>query len=590
MALSLHADRFGIRANVQSLGIARHIKGDDIMGERFDIEQLWQMATPTTRREIIKKAGIAGIAAPALLAMLKAPGALAAPGQRTAAAPLRAQEPVQGGQTVWLAHQEIASLSPDDGGPSMQFILIANIHNPLVQMDENVQFVPILADSFEQSADGLTYTFKLKTGVTFQNGDPFSSADVKYTYEYFMNPDNATINGVDFEPIATVDAPDDATVVVTLKNVYPAFINKVATMSILPSKYHAEIGEDAYKGKPIGTGAFKLKEWRPSEYTILEAYDGHFRGRPHLDEIRMNVVPEASVRAIALETGDADTSAWPLVTEDNLRLIEDPQFKFYKTSSWAVNHFPLNNTLPQLSDKRVRQAMMFAIDRQKVIDDIFQGTATVATANMTPALTDWYTTDGVAVYTYDVTKAGALLDEAGWTLGGDGIREKDGQKLSFTCTTISGDQARRPEAEVVQQYLKAVGIDMQLEEAPVSGILEGLRSGDMQASLFNWTYGGDNADPDATQTLGTDGSNNFSRYSNARVDELLASGLAEPDKAKRQAMYNEIQQIVADEVPFLFMMFWDIYALFNTRVQGLPDTALTSDPVYLLANEWWIAQ
>jgi peptide/nickel transport system substrate-binding protein len=559
------------------------------VGDQDNIEKLWQMATPTTRREILKKAGIAGIAAPAMLAMLKAPGALAAPGSRTAAAPLRAQEPVDGGQTVWLAHQEIASLSPDDTGPSMQFILIANIHNPLVQQDENVVFQPILAESWTQSDDGLTYTFKLHTGVTFQNGDPFTSADVKYTYEYFMNPENVTISGVDFEGIEKVEAPDDATVVVTLKTVFPAFIAKVATMQILPSKYHAEIGEEAYKGQPIGTGAFKLKEWRPAEYTLLEAYEDHFRGRPHLDEIRMNVVPEASVRAIALETGDADSSAWPLVTEDNLRLIEDPQFKFYKTSSWAVNHFPLNNTLPQLSDKKVRQAMMFAIDRQKVIDDIFKGTAVVATSNLTPALTSWYTAD-VTPYDYNVDTANSLLDEAGWTLGSDGVREKDGQKLSFTCTTISGDQARRPEAEVVQQYLKVVGIDMQLEEAPVSGILDGLRNGDMEASLFNWTYGGDNADPDAAATLSTDGANNFSRYSNARVDELLTAGLQEPDAVKRKAIYDEVQQIVADEVPFLFMMYWDIYTIFNSRVQGLPDTLLTSDPIYLKANEWWIAQ
>jgi peptide/nickel transport system substrate-binding protein len=559
------------------------------VGDQNNIEKLWQMATPTTRREILKKAGIAGIAAPAMLAMLKAPGALAAPGSRTAVAPLRAQEPVEGGQTVWLAHQEIASLSPDDTGPSMQYLLIANIHNPLVQMDENVQFVPILAESWEQSEDGLTYTFKLHAGVTFQNGDPFSSADVKYTYEYFMNPENVTISGVDFEPLEKVEAPDDTTVVVTLKTVYPAFINKVATMQILPSKYHAEIGEEAYKGQPIGTGAFKVKEWRPAEYTLLEAYEDHFRGRPHLDEIRMNVVPEASVRAIALETGDADSSAWPLVTEDNLRLIEDPTFKFYKTSSWAVNHFPLNNTLPQLADKKVRQAMMFAIDRQKVIDDIFKGTATVATSNLTPALTSWYTAD-VTPYDYNVDTANSLLDEAGWTLGSDGVREKDGQKLSFTCTTISGDQARRPEAEVVQQYLKVVGIDMQLEEAPVTAILDGLRNGDMQASLFNWTYGGDNADPDAKETLGTDGSNNFSQFSNARVDELLTTGLEEPDAVKRKAIYDEIQQIVSDEVPFLFMMFWDIYTIFNSRVQGLPETVLSSDPVYLKANEWWIAQ
>jgi peptide/nickel transport system substrate-binding protein len=566
------------------------LKGSYAMSNAREIERLWSLATPSTRREILKKAGVAGISAPALLSMLNAPGALAGPARPSASLrPANQGEPVQGGVSTWLAHQEIASLSPDDSGPSMQFVLIGNIHDPLVIQDHMYQYQPVLAESYETSEDGLTWTFKLHTGVTFSNGDPFTSADVKYTYEYFMNPDNATVSGVDFESIEAVETPDEATAVVKLKGPNPAFLAKIATMHILPSKYHAEVGEDTYKGSPIGTGAFKLKEWRPAEYTELEANETHFRGRPYLDGIRMNVVPEASVRATALETGDADVSAWPLVTEDNLRLIEDPTFTYFKTSSLAVNHFPLNNTVPQLSDKRVRKAMVHAIDRQKVIDDIFSGTATLATGNISPALADWYNPN-VTLYPYDVAAANALLDEAGWAMGGDGVREKDGEKLSFVCTVISGDQARRPEAEVVQQYLAEVGIDMQIEEAPVSGILDGLRSGDMQASLFNWTYGGDNADPDASQTLATGGGNNFNSFSNARVDELLAAGLVEVDPAARKAIYDEIQTIIADEVPFIPMMFWDIYTIFNTRVKGLPTEVLASDPVFFTAREWWIEE
>lgn len=560
------------------------------MSDRREIERLWSLASPSTRREILKKAGVAGISAPALLGMLNAPGALASPARPTASLRPAAQgEPVQGGVSTWLGHQEVASLSPDDAGPTIQFILIGNIHDPLVLQDHLYQFQPVLAESWETSEDGLIWTFKLHTGVTFSNGDPFTSADVKYTYEYFMNPDNATVSGVDFEPIESVEAPDDATVVVNLKGPNPAFLAKIATMHILPSKYHAEVGEDAYKGSPIGTGPFKLKEWRPAEFTELEANETHFRGRPYLDGVRLNVVPEGSVRATALETGDADTSAWQLVTEDNLRLIEDPKFVYYKTTSLAVNHFPLNNALPQLSDKRVRKAMVHAIDRQKVIDDIFSGTATLATANISPALTDWYNPN-VTLYPYDVAAANALLDEAGWVMGGDGVREKDGEKLSFVCTVISGDQARRPEAEVVQQYLAEVGIDMQIEEAPVAGILQGMRDGTMHASLYNWTYGGDNADPDASQTLASDGGNNFCSYNNPRVDELLAAGLVEMDKTARKAIYDEIQTIIADEVPFIPMMYWDWYSIYNARVKGLPAEVLSADPVFFTAREWWIEE
>jgi peptide/nickel transport system substrate-binding protein len=299
------------------------------------------------------------------------------------------------------------------------------------------------------------------------------------------------------------------------------------------------------------------------------------------------VVPEASVRAIALETGDADSSAWPLVTEDDLRLAETGDFTTFVTSNVAVNHFPLNNTNPKLADKRVRQAMLHAIDRQTVIDDIFSGAAQLATANLSPAMGDYYTAD-VAEYPYDVERAAALLDEAGWTLGSDGIRAKDGEPLSFVCTVITGDQARRPEAEVVQQYLREVGIDMQIEEAPVATILERMRNAEMDAALFNWTYGGEDGDPDASVTLRSDGTNNFSRYNNPRVDELLDQGLREVDREKRVAIYHEIQQIVADEVPFLYMMYWDGYTHFNRRVKGLPESALTADPIYAKAYQFWI--
>jgi peptide/nickel transport system substrate-binding protein len=300
-------------------------------------------------------------------------------------------------------------------------------------------------------------------------------------------------------------------------------------------------------------------------------------------------VPEASVRAIGLETGEADSSVWPLLTEDSLRLAEDTaQFTTFNTSSLAINHFPLNNTHPILSDKRVRQAMMHAIDRQALIDDVFRGAASLALANLSPALADYHNAD-VKQYPFDPAQAAALLDEAGWTLNGD-VREKDGERLSFVCTTITGDQARRPEAEIVQQMLADVGIDMQLEEAPVATILEQLRAGDMDASLFNWTYGGDDGDPDASTTLRSDATNNFSHFENARVDELLDLGLRETDLAKRPAYYKEIQEIVAEEVPFLFIMYWDWYNLFRNRVKGLPESALNGDPIYAKAYQFWVEE
>jgi peptide/nickel transport system substrate-binding protein len=504
-------------------------------------------------------------------------------------APPTAPTAGDGSTLVIMGHQEVAGLSPDDSGPTVQWAVITNIHNALLELDENYVLQPVLAESYEAAPDGLQYTFNLRQGVLFHNGEELTAADVKYTYDYYRNPDNAATIANRFAGVDSIETPDDYTVVVNMERPNAAFLAQAAPTFIVNAAYHEEVGEDTYKTAPVGTGAYKLKEWRAAEFTELEAFADHFRGQPNIDFLRLDVVPEASVRAIAIETGEADTAVWPLLVEDNLRLVDDPSYTSYRTATVSVNHFPLNNEHPILSDKLVRQAMMYAIDRERVIQDVFSGTAVIAHTNMSPALEFWYNPN-TKKYEYDVDQANALLDEAGWAMGEDGIREKDGEKLTFTCTVITGDQARLPEAELVQQFLAEVGIDMQLAEQPISAILEGLRNGTVDASLFNWTYGGGGGEPDGSVTLRSDGGNNFSNWTNPRVDELLDQGLAEIDPDARQAIYFEIQDILAEEVPFLYMMYWDWFNIFTGRVEGLPATALNGSQLYRLPHTFSMQQ
>jgi peptide/nickel transport system substrate-binding protein len=537
-----------------------------------------------TRRELLARAALLGLSGPALAAFLASYGE---PAPLAAAAPATGGTPRRGGTMVVTGHQEISSLSPDDAGPTVHWVAVTQIHNALLELDENYAFVPVLAQSYEVAKDGLSYTFKLRSGVKFHNGTEFTAEDVKYTYEWYINPANHAINANSFEGVDSVQAVDKYTVRVKMKAPNAAFLAKGASTFIVPAAYHGKIGEKGYKVAPVGTGAFKLKEWRPAEHTIVEAFSDHFRGRPYLDFFRVDIVPEASVRAIGMQTAAADSAVWPLLVEDNLKFAKDPNFTTFRTPTLAVNHFPINNKRPVFQDKRVRQAMMYAINRQRLIADIFKGTAVLATSNFSPALKGYYEPN-VAQYPHDPAKAKALLEEAGWKPGADGIREKGGTKLSFTCVTITGDQARRPEAEIVQQDLKAVGIEMKLQEAPVATITEKLHKGEMDASLFNWTYGGTNGDPDPSVTLRSNGGNNWSHFENARVDTLVDAGLREVTPAKRKQLYSEIQKIVAEEVPFLYMMYWDWYNVFNKRVKGLPKTAFNGSQLYRKANEWWI--
>ena len=474
-----------------------------------------------------------------------------------------------GGTMIWVGHQEVSGLSPNDAGPTVQWAMISNIHDPMLLLDENYELIPTLAESYEATPDGLSYTFKLRQGVKFHDGTDFTAKDVKYTFEFYADAETGSTLANNFQGMESVEAPDDYTIVITMAQPNAAFLVNAATSWIVPADYHAEVGEDTYRTAPIGTGAFKLKEWVAAEYTLLEANEDYFLGRANVDFLRQEVVPEPSVRAIALETGDAHYATWPLLVEDSIRLRDSGEgYQVFATPANSVKHFPLNNDNPVLSDKHVRQAMMHALDRQRIIDDLWNGAAEIATANLTPSAP--YYNPNVKTYDYNPDTAMALLEEAGWTVGDDGVREKDGAKLSFTCTTITGDQARRPIAELAQQLFKEVGIEMLLEEAPVASITEAMRKGEMDASLYNWTYGSA-VDPDASTTLRSDGANNFSHFKNDRVDELMDAGLVEIDPEKRRQYYDEIQEIVAEEVPFLFLQYDSWFDVFRPEVTGLPE-------------------
>jgi peptide/nickel transport system substrate-binding protein len=498
-----------------------------------------------------------------------------------------ASAPRRGGTMVVTGHQEISSLSPDDAGPTVIWIAVTQIHNALLELDENFKLVPTLAQAYSAAPDGMSYTFRLVKGVRFHDGTEFTADDVKYTYEWYLNPANRAINANNFKGVDSVQVLDKYTIRVRMKEPNAAFLAKGASTFIVPAAYHSKVGENGYKSAPIGTGAFRLKEWKPAEHTLVAAFDQHFRGRPYLDFFRVDIVPEPSVRAIGMQTGASDSAVWPLLVEDNLRFAKDPNFTTYVTVTTGVNHFPINNKLPVFADKRVRQAMMYAINRQRLIDDVFKGTAVIATSHLSPAFKNYYEPN-VVKYPYDPAKAKALLEEAGWKTGPDGVRQKGGTRLSFTCTTITGDQARRPEAEVAQQDLKAVGIEMKLAEAPVAAITEKMRKGEMDASLYNWTYGGSGGDPDPSVTLRSNGGNNWSHYANPKVDSLIDAGLREPDPKKRRPFYSEIQKIVAEDVPFLYIMYWNWYTIFTKRIKGLPKAAFNGPQLYRKAYQWWI--
>ncbi len=532
------------------------------------------MATTGSRRAMLKAAAAAG-----LIPVLTS-GAVAA---RAAA---QDSQPVQGGSFVTIGHHDVSTLSPDNDGETVIWAVVVQIHDSMYFVNDQYELEPSLAESYEPSADGKTYTFKLRQGVKFHNGDDFTSADVKYTFDWIKDPANASTRGATMELVESVETPDDYTVVVNLTAADATFMVNTATTLIYPSAYHAEIGEDAYSGAPVGTGPFKLDggEWIPAQRTVLVANQDYFRGQPNFDQFQIDIVPEANGRWAALDTGTADNSIWSLNAEDNTQLVESGNFTVFQVLNNAVNHFVLNNERPTLGDINVRKALLMATNRQDFIDDVYLGQAVIATANLSPNVAKFYNPD-VPIYEYDPEGAKALLDEAGWVPGDDGIREKDGEKLAFTLAIIQGDTQRRPEAEVAQQWYKDIGVDMQLEE--VTDAVAGMIEGKYDAALFNWVYGGGSGEPDARDTLGSTGANNFSHFSNDEMDELLQQGVLELDEAARIEIYNRVQEIVAENVPFLYFLHPQGFSFWANSIKGLPESVMSSDNLYLATYRLW---
>jgi peptide/nickel transport system substrate-binding protein len=450
----------------------------------------------------------------------------------------------EGGTLVWLGHQEVAGLGPNDIGADVQAAVIFNILNPLVHVDSMAETVPVLARSYEVGDDNLSYTFHLHEGVRFHDGSELTAEDVKYTFDTYSQPGNTVASR--FNGMRDVDVIDRYTVRVNMESVNASFLRSACEVPIVPMAYHQSVGVDGFRTAPIGTGAFRVSEWRPAEYTELVAFPDHFRGAPKVDRIRLEVVPEASVRYIALLTGDADASVWPIAVEDALELEGDPNFQVIRTNWNSPRFIPLNTQRPQLSDRRVRQAMMFALDRQRILDDLESGLGVVATSHLAPH--NPYYNPNVAEYPYDPERARSVL-------------------------------------ELSQLFLRAVGIEMQLAEAPVASILQGLREGTLDAALFNWTMGS-TVDPSPTSVLYSNGGDNFMRYQSEEMDRLIDEGLSVVDPALRRPIYDRTQELFADDMPALVLHFKQDLGVFSRTMVGVPDEVLMATPIWFDGHKY----
>ncbi|MDP9372463.1 MAG: ABC transporter substrate-binding protein [Chloroflexota bacterium] len=514
-------------------------------------------------------------------------------------------EPVgrRGGRVTEVAFADARTTNPmtqnDDASirrNSMMFgaLLGVNPDNGLPFADL-AETVPTLENG-GISRDGLTYTFRLRRNVQWHDGRPFTARDVVFTYQTMQKPELGSPRTAELnERVESVAAPDDNTVVFRLKKVVAPFLTSnmypIAPEHILGSVPVDQIRSHPFStGDPrqtIGTGPFRFQEWIKDDRATFVKNPTYFRGEPALDQFISKVVRDANVVVAQLRTGEGDfggiTEAFfeEMSREPRLNVVRGDTYSF---TFYAYQLDPAKTTL--FGDKRVRQALAYALDREAMIRAIRFGIGKVAEGTM-PTLSWAYAPDQIRTkYPYDPRRAEQLLEEAGWRRGGDGVRAKDGQRLAFGIWTNAGNNVRQQYITVMQQQWRQIGVDVTPRTEEWNAFLTRItETRDFEIFLvgFGW-----DVDPDQTSMWATEsysGGFNMNKYSNARVDQLLTQALSELDRERRRQLYIEMQNIVMDELPSLIIDFPEALTAVNKRVHNLKPNAINTR---WNAHTWWV--
>lgn len=495
-------------------------------------------------------------------------------------------EPQSGGVLTIALPADPYSLHPNADESETNWMVMSQLYDALMEVDDQFEPVPVLAESFEIADDGRLYRFSIPDSVRFHNGDILTADDVVYTHEWMSVPENGAARSFYYERVDSIDAVDDLTIEFTMSGPDGTFLRRAASTFIVNADYHDEFGQERQSREPVGTGPFALNSWQRGTSLTLLAFSDYYGGAPYLGEIAFQVIPDDDDRRSALEDGSIDV-AWDLPIDDDLELDDDDGILSFKVTNLDCTHIALNNQQELLSDRNVRLAMQYAIDRAELVDVIYQGAADEAMSYLSPALFYWHQ-EMLEPGRQLIDEAIELLEEAGWEEGSDGVRERDGEQLTFSCVAPDGQDPRRDGAEAVAEMLSGIGIEMNVETAPLSETLGEMRAGEIDSAIFNWTYGGWLGEPDGRTTLLTGAFNNFSQFSSVQVDNILFQGIAETDPESRRTVYRSLQERVLDLSPFLVLVFPHDYYHVSLRVQGLPDSVRWGSRVMRKLSACWV--
>jgi peptide/nickel transport system substrate-binding protein len=446
------------------------------------------------------------------------------------------------------------------------------VFNGLVRYDKNLKLEGELAESWEVSPDGKRITFHLRKGVTWHDGAPFTSDDVMFTYRRMIDPRTPTAYGEDFKQVRRATAPDSQTFVVEYARPFAPALASWG-MHILPKhllEKYPDISKSPLNKKPVGTGPFRFVEWKTGEKVVFDASPDYFEGKPYLSRVITRVIPDQATMFLELKSGGVDIMT--LTPPQYVRQTETAEFKKsfnrYKYTASGYTYLGFRLSHPFFQDKRVRQAIAFASDKKALIDGVLLGLGQEATGPYKPGT--WAYNPNVRKYPYDPARAKALLAESGWKEK-DGTLVKDGQPFEFTVLTNAGNEARAKTAAILQQNLAEVGIRMKIRTVEWAAFInEFIDKRKFDAVILGWNITPDPDQFDIWHSSKTGPKElNHVGFANVEVDRLLDEGRSTFDLEKRKKAYFRIQEILAEEQPYVFLYVPEALPVVHNRFRGI---------------------
>ena len=432
------------------------------------------------------------------------------------------------------------------------------LYDRLLDYDQNLEIIPVLAKDYEISKDHLSITVTLRDSLRWHDGVPITAEDVKFTVEKILDPTVAAVNKEGwFSRLDRVEVLDDLTIEFRWKEPYAPSLHALTQLAPIPKHIYGEgdFNENPANRSPVGSGPFKFEEWRTGQMISLVRNDDYYGEKAHLDRIIFKVIPDGSAALNALKTGELDEMRITQIQWETQ--TNDPDFlgRFDKTLYYVpqYNYLAWNCRSVWFKDKRVRRAMTMLFDRETIDKELYSGYAEIVTGPF--YIKSWAYDPSIEPIPFDPEGAKKLLDEAGWIDGNnDGVREKDGAKFEFDFFIISGSETGRRYSELLQEQCRKAGVIVNIRQLEGATFFDKMFKGEYDATALAWRL---ENDPDVYDTFHSSQvppiGLNHAFYSNPQVDSLLEAGRLEFDRAKRQAIYHQVHRLIHEDQPYTFV-------------------------------------